>query len=269
MAWFAAAKDLRARRDVGDRLRAAGRIDEAADEYRRLMRMLTEAGLKLRATAACRLVLELAPGDIEAVQTLAALNGSTIPSDITLEVQPADVVDVTPPPAPSDDDNSSARDARADVAEGRAIGGDPDIELRRSVVQRSRLFAGLSVDVGDVVIRALDVRVFPAGATLMKHGETSPGLYAVDSGELNVCGAGFVVGETSALPENPATMDVVARTSVVALFLSTSSMVRLASRFPELAARIAKLSVSRRASYDGLRPENARRVRDSLAQSNS
>jgi hypothetical protein len=242
MAWFAAAKDLRARRDVGDRLRADGKIDEAADEYRRLMRMLVEAGLKLRATAACRLVLECAPGDVEAVQTLAALNGSTIPSDITVEVLPADVVDVTPPPAPSDD----------------------DIELRRAVVQRSRLFAGLSVDVGDVVIRALEVRVFPAGATLMKRGETSPGLYAIDSGEVALqgatIGAGFIIGEMSALPDNPAGGDVVAASSVVALYLSTSTTRRLALRFRELDARLAKLSVTRRAFYAGLRPDHAREL---------
>lgn len=269
MAWFAAIKDLRMYRERGDRYRQIGRIDEALHEYRALMRGLAESGLRLRATATCRLILELAPDDDEAMILLGELTGRARHKkhDITLEVQLDDVLvealpedhpdalaepAATPPPLPGDHDD--------------------DLELRRRVARGSRLFAGLHDEhdeIAEAVIHALYAQVLPAGSPLMRAARASPGLYAIVAGEIEVVGsdapggvprcvvgAGHLVGEMSALPENLASGDVVARTATTALFLSTRRLSRLAGDFPALRAHLDKLSICRRALDSRLRPDS-------------
>src|SRR4051812_20714795 len=142
------AKDLRTHREQGDRLRRAGKPDEAADAYRLFMRALVEQGLKLRAIQACRMVLELKPEDIEARLTLDTLTGVTnVRDNITVEVQPADVLSE----ATTITMTSSPTDLRALASEGgsstTSIPPVPvDIEddaLLHLVARMTRLFAGL------------------------------------------------------------------------------------------------------------------------------
>lgn len=253
MAWFAATKDLRERRESGDRHRRAGRIEDAVREYRALMHALAEAGLRLRATAMCRTVLELSPGDDDASLLLAELTGRgrDPKNDVTLEVQLGDVLAEmpdTPPPLPGD---------------------HHDDDLRRRIAHGCRLFAGLPHVVGDAIIGALDAQVFPAGSPLMRAWRTSPGLFAIATGEIEVMGSdapggvprcivggGHVVGEMSALPENLASGDVVTRTSITGLFLSTTQLAGMAERFPPLRERLDKLSICRRALNSRMRPDS-------------
>ena len=266
MAWFASAKDLRGRRDAGDKLRRAGKIEEAVEEYRAYMRALVESGLKLRAAAACRLVLEMSPGDIEAAQTLEALNGNgkDARDDITLEVQPVDVLASTLTTVTSSPSSAPSRVSMPPIP--RDVDDD---ELLRLVARSSRLFVGLPEDVGAAALSAFEVRVFPAGATLMQALRASPGVYAIDAGTVDVLGSaapggvrrctvgpGSLVGEMSALPDNPATGDVVAKTATTALFLPTQELATIAVRHPLLRAHLDKLSVLRRALDSRWRPDS-------------
>ncbi len=240
-------KDLRAHRALGDRLRRTGKLDEAAAAYRALMRELAAEGLKLRAAAACRLVLEVSPGDIEARETLKALTGAAAADDITLEVQPTDVLvehPSAPPPLPEDDD------------------------LRRLIARSARLCAGVPAEVAEAVALAFAPAVLPAGSPLMRGGRDSPGLYAIEGGEVDVVGSdapggvrpgvvgcATLLGEMSALPDNRASGDVLARTPVTALFLAADALGALSLRHPPLRARLDKLSICRRALDARLRPD--------------
>jgi hypothetical protein len=253
-----AAKDLRAHRDRGEELRLAGRLDDAAEAYREFVRELVAEGLRLRAAAACRVLLELKPGDLEARQTLHAL--TTRPADnITLEVQPADVVFTaprTPPPLP--DDALDTLETIDTLVE----------ELRVVFAQSARILRDVPPHVATDVATAFTVRTLPAGTLLMRAGHAAPGVYAIARGEIALTGApggvrarviglGDVVGDTCTLAGNVASGDVVARTPTTALFLATRTLARLARQHPALGARLALLGVLRRAFYERLRPDFA------------
>jgi hypothetical protein len=216
------------------------------------MRAFAADGLRLRAAAACRSLLALEPDDAEARETLHALLGRPGPvDDVTVDVAPADVLHASagPPPLPDD--------ALAESA-------------LQHLIERSRLARDLSPDVGHALTHAFEPRDLAEGDVLMRRGHTSPGVFVIDTGEIamagssdrggvrpRVVGHAHAIGEMCSLPDNPATGDVVAWTGCTALFLPTRALLDLARAHPPLHARLALLSVCRRAFDAQLRPDFA------------
>src|SRR5262249_9122213 len=126
----------------------------------------------------------------------------------------------------------------------------------------SRLLHGLRDDVVGAAVATFKPRMLRPQQLLMQAQRACPGVLAIDDGAVEVVGMRVVhgrhlLGEMALLPANVVRVDVVALTSTTGLFASTRSLAAVARRFPELRARIDKLSVCRRAFDDRWRPEFA------------
>ena len=129
-------------------------------------------------------------------------------------------------------------------------------------------FASLTAETFSNLILAMRLREFEAGALLIRQGDPAEYLLYILSGlafarlsdapadrsPLGEFGPGDVVGEMSLLTNEPRTADVVARTHVRALELSSEAFHTLAQRHPELQVVLTDVIADRlgHARYDGL-----------------
>jgi NTE family protein len=116
---------------------------------------------------------------------------------------------------------------------------DPDVE---------RLFVGLERADVEKIIRLAELRVFPAGATVLAQGDAPSGIYAIVSGRADVLlpdphegelqvaelGPGAIVGEISALTGEPVSATVRAREELEVRLIPLAVFHELAWEMPQL-----------------------------------
>ncbi len=115
----------------------------------------------------------------------------------------------------------------------------------REALQSIQLFSDvLRPDQLDLLAEQCSPVFFPAGASLMVHGELGASMFCITNGlvsltlkrghEFRKLGAGNVVGEMELLTGAPRTATVTALTDVAALEITKAALMELFARSPEL-----------------------------------
>ncbi|NDH17475.1 MAG: cyclic nucleotide-binding domain-containing protein, partial [Opitutae bacterium] len=119
------------------------------------------------------------------------------------------------------------------------------VEVLREVVW----LKGMPDQVIDKIIQASENRTYNSGDSLMKQGDEGNGLIVITRGSVKVSigdvvvdimGRGAVIGEMAVLGGIPRTANVVADSSVTALWLTTESMQAIMAESPELSGSLWK-----------------------------
>ena len=104
------------------------------------------------------------------------------------------------------------------------------------------------------IVTASESRVYNAGDTIMKQGGEGDGMIVITRGSVKVSiadivvdimGRGAVIGEMAVLAGVPRTANVVADSSVTALWLTTESMQAIMAESPELSGSLWKTAAMR------------------------
>ncbi len=139
------------------------------------------------------------------------------------------------------------------VTDNKSFSGTMQTEAWRAIVQ-CETFRPLSREVKLALAVGFESQEFQAGERLIRAGQQATGLFLITSGqvhviggnkreryELDVDGPGSVVGEMSTLTGYPCSADVVAETSVRALFLSLATFDALRETNPEVEIALSQL----------------------------
>ncbi|HEY4221085.1 MAG TPA: cyclic nucleotide-binding domain-containing protein, partial [Myxococcota bacterium] len=211
--------DLRARKMLGDAYRAAGKPEDAAREYKALVGAYAAQGLVFRAIAACKSVLDVAPGDDEAARTLAelyakrsagkesaelpkALSAALIaPDDDSAEGPPislpsGEAVLVEPPPMPADaGDDEEVIDVTALAA---ALTPLPQGAVRLERPAAVPLFSGLAPDSFTALVHGMSAWEAEPGAIIVGEGDAGDSVFVVVRGQVKVERGGVVLATLGA-----------------------------------------------------------------------
>ena len=125
--------------------------------------------------------------------------------------------------------------------------------MHEDTLARVDLFRGLDKKDLRLLAASCQERKYPAGSTLMKQGDTGVGLYVITSGkvrvtrasspdraeeELDVVGAGSVLGEMALLDDLPRSATVTAIEDVTALLLPVWEFRTTLQSHPDIAIRL-------------------------------
>ena len=132
--------------------------------------------------------------------------------------------------------------------------------MHEDTLARVDLFAGLDKKDLQLLATACQERKYSAGSTLIKQGDTGVGLYVLTSGkvrvtrvnnpdrpeeELDIAGAGSVLGEMALLDDLPRSATVTAIEDVTALLLPVWEFRSTLQSHPDIAIRLLSV-LSRR-----------------------
>ena len=133
--------------------------------------------------------------------------------------------------------------ARESMPAGSALGALPE----------TALLAGIPPAQLAGALEKMVARRFPAGATILREGESGDSLYLITGGRVEVetlddgervplgtLGPGDFFGEVSLLTARPRTATVTAMTDLEALELSRASIVSLRAAYPDLERALAE-----------------------------
>jgi len=125
--------------------------------------------------------------------------------------------------------------------------------MHEDTLARVDLFRGLDKKDLRLLAASCQERKYPAGSTLMKQGDTGVGLYVITSGkvrvtregnpdraeeELDIVGAGSVLGEMALLDALPRSATVTALEDVTALLLPVWEFRTTLQSHPDIAIRL-------------------------------
>lgn len=125
--------------------------------------------------------------------------------------------------------------------------------MHEDTLARVDLFRGLDKKDLRLLAASCQERKYPAGITLMKQGDTGVGLYVITSGkvrvtresspdraeeELDIAGAGSVLGEMALLDDLPRSATVTALEDVTALLLPVWEFRTTLQTHPDIAVRL-------------------------------
>ena len=125
--------------------------------------------------------------------------------------------------------------------------------MHEDTLARVDLFRGLDKKDLRLLAASCQERKYPAGSTLMKQGDTGVGLYVITSGkvrvtregnpdraeeELDIVGAGSVLGEMALLDDLPRSATVTAVEDVTALLLPVWEFRTTLQTHPDIAVRL-------------------------------
>ena len=125
--------------------------------------------------------------------------------------------------------------------------------MHEDTLARVDLFRGLDKKDLRLLAASCQERKYPAGSTLMKQGDTGVGLYVITSGkvrvtranspdraeeELDVVGAGSVLGEMALLDDLPRSATVTAVDDVTALLLPIWEFRTVVRNHPEIGLKL-------------------------------
>jgi eukaryotic-like serine/threonine-protein kinase len=141
-------------------------------------------------------------------------------------------------------------------------------EIMLGLSSKSRPLSSLSPDALRGLLSAMSLREYDAGQHLIRQGDAGGYLLLILSGTasaflhhrsgeqttLSEFGPGDVIGEMSLVTDEPRTADVISRTPVRSLLLSTADFHRLADQHPEVRVLLTNVMADRlgKATYDGL-----------------
>jgi hypothetical protein len=132
------------------------------------------------------------------------------------------------------------------------------LELRlpepEEVLREVTWLKGMSDDLIAKIISASEKRAYSTGDSIMKQGDEGDGMIVITRGSVNVSigdlvvdimGRGSVIGEMAVLAGIKRTANVVADSSVTALWFTTESMQAIMTESPELADSLWKTAAMR------------------------
>mgnify|MGYP001259122000 FL=1 len=135
---------------------------------------------------------------------------------------------------------------------------ESSMELRlpepEEVLREVNWLKGLPEELISKIIDASETKSFNNGDTLMKQGDDGDGMVVITRGSVKVSigdlvvdimGRGAVIGEMAVLGGVPRTANVVADSTVTALWLSTESMQQIMTESPELSGSLWKTAAMR------------------------
>ena len=135
---------------------------------------------------------------------------------------------------------------------------ESSMELRlpepEEVLREVNWLKGLPEELISKIITASETKSFNNGDTLMKQGDDGDGMVVITRGSVKVSigdlvvdimGRGAVIGEMAVLGGVPRTANVVADSTVTALWLSTESMQKIMEESPELSISLWKTAAMR------------------------
>lgn len=135
---------------------------------------------------------------------------------------------------------------------------ESSMELRlpepEEVLREVNWLKGLPEELISKIIDASETKSFNNGDTLMKQGDDGDGMVVITRGSVKVSigdlvvdimGRGAVIGEMAVLGGVPRTANVVADSTVTALWLSTESMQQIMTESPELSDSLWKTAAMR------------------------
>ena len=135
---------------------------------------------------------------------------------------------------------------------------ESSMELRlpepEEVLREVNWLKGLPEELISKIIAASETKSFNNGDTLMKQGDDGDGMVVITRGSVKVSigdlvvdimGRGAVIGEMAVLGGVPRTANVVADSTVTALWLSTESMQQIMADSPELSGSLWKTAAMR------------------------
>ncbi|HET6346525.1 MAG TPA: serine/threonine-protein kinase [Myxococcota bacterium] len=139
-------------------------------------------------------------------------------------------------------DNAQAQQALLDFYRERIV---------NAVLAKSAIFGLLPSEERQMLVYKFNARLFEAGATLIREGDTSNTLYIIKSGQaevfttkggprvsLSYVGPGALVGEVAAVRKIPRTASVVATTQIEAFELDAEHFLAVLRVRPELHQRV-------------------------------
>ena len=135
---------------------------------------------------------------------------------------------------------------------------ESSLELRlpepEEVLREVNWLKGMSDALLSKIVTASDPRAYNTGDTIMKQGGDGDGMIVITRGSVKVSigdlvvdimGRGAVIGEMAVLAGVPRTANVVADSSVTALWLPTESMQSIMAESPELSGSLWKTAAMR------------------------
>jgi hypothetical protein len=144
------------------------------------------------------------------------------------------------------------------VEERMKVVMESPLELRlpepEDVLREVTWLKGMSDDLIAKIISASEERVYSAGDSIMKQGDEGDGMIVITRGSVKVSigdvvvdilGRGSVIGEMAVLAGIKRTANVVADSSVDALWLTTESMQAVIAESPELSNSLWKTAAMR------------------------
>lgn len=235
--------ELTVRQKVAEILARQGNTKEAVAEYVETVRRYAETGQFFKATALCRVILNLDPKHDAAQRQLAELYAARVEKPSALVVMPhsatlnASSLAKAPPPAPKPDE------AEEIAAEDLIFEAEPPTPPR-SALPQIPLFSSLSTEGFMALLReAMDARVFSEGEVVLAEGSPGDSMFALAQGTVAVQRDGRNValmhegdffGEMALLTGAPRLATIVAGTDVVLLEFPRAAMQSLISRDPAI-----------------------------------
>ncbi len=235
--------ELTVRQKVAELLTRQGKTKEAVAEYVETVRRYAETGQFFKATALCRVILNLDPTHEAAQRQLAELYAARadkqsaitiLPRSATLNVSA--IAKAAPPPPP-------AEEAEEIAAEDLIFEAEPP-PPPRSALPQIPLFSSLSTDGFMALLReAMDARVFSEGEVVLAEGAPGDSMFALAQGTVAVQREGRNValmhegdffGEMALLTGAPRLATIVAGTDVVLLEFPRAAMESLINRHPAI-----------------------------------
>lgn len=266
--------DLRARRQLGDAFKKAGRYEEAVAQYQALAGGYAAQGLLFKAIAACKLILELVPDHEETSHSLAALYARRSAGSESAELSPemslalADAEDVEaldpisvpdsevvslPPPLPDDED----------IVDVTALAASLTL-LPQGAVRLERppavpLFSGLSPTSFATLVHKLDAWEAEPDALIVGEGEEGETVFVVVRGRVRIerlladgssavlahLGPDSFFGEMALLSKRPRAASAIAEGKTELLEISRAVLEELARHDPSVTVALESFCKAR------------------------
>jgi cAMP-dependent protein kinase regulator len=149
--------------------------------------------------------------------------------------------------------------AQRDANLGKELGRFCQARMVANLVRHSSILAAVAPSDREALMERFETRTFDAGARLVSRGEETQGLFLIASGTVAVTsvdddgdrihiadlGPGDVVGEISLVLRRPATADVTAVHSTIALELSREQFQEAIKEHPSLLSELYDLATTR------------------------
>lgn len=251
-------QDLKARRQLADLYKAAGRVAHAVAEYQSLAGAYAAQGLLFRAIATCKQILTLDPQHEETHKTLASLyaqqdkNADAALGEESVEMpasmadalivdstdSSADSADVVVDDVAADDMVYDADAVDAETLAALTVMPEGSVTLKRPGAVP--LFSGLPAGAFEMLVKELKAWEAEPGAVIVEEGEAGDSLFVVARGRVRVerhgkdgtvvvghIGEAGFFGEIAIIAERPRSATVTAEETTDLLEISRATLAEL------------------------------------------
>lgn len=248
----AAPADIASAQKVAELLVRLGQKREAVAAYEDVAQRFADSGQFFKASAVCRLILDLEPGNTRTRDRLATMYAAA---------KPAQPIAKPPPPAPPPPAEMAIEVATPDAGVAEEI----EIVIEEEPITASGqpavpLFSSLSEEELQAVLgSAMQVRQFTDGQVIVAEGAAGASMFAVAEGTAGIwrgwgtpdarqvadVSAGDIFGELALVSGAPRLATVVAQGDVQVLEISRDAMHVVSTRFPRVRMLIDAFSRQR------------------------